>query len=344
MQRFEHGGNIHGRKDIQFDFSVNVHPLGMTEGMKQALIEGIDQDAHYPDPQCSELSQAIALYHGVQTEQVLCGNGASDLILRICAALRPKKVMVCAPTFSEYARSALLFGAELVEYTLQASGQFALDEAFLQALHGEIDLLFLCQPNNPTGRLMAPRLLKQILQRCHERNIRVVLDECFIDFTEGTSMIAELKHCPHLLILRAFTKIHAMAGLRLGYLLCSDGALLEWIASFGPTWSVSSVAQRVGLAALQETERLEQTRALIRSENAFMSTALEKLGFEVIPSDGNFLLVRGPRVAEALLERGILVRDCSNFTGLDDSYMRIGLKTRPENTVLIQVLKEVLHG
>ena len=205
--------------------------------------------------------------------------------------------------------------------------------------------MYLCNPNNPTGRLAEPILLSRIADKCEQNGIYIVLDECFIEFTDAESMISLLESHPHLMILRAFTKLYAMAGLRLGYLLCVDAALLWEIGRFAQTWSVSVPAQIAGLAALAETGCAEKTRRSIREERAYMAHALTSLGLQVLQSDANFLLIKSKiPLYEPLLEHGILVRNCANFSGLNEHYIRVGLKTRDKNEILLIAISEVLHG
>lgn len=345
MRRYDHGGDICGNANVTLDFSVNTHPLGMPEGVKRALAGRMADWERYPDPHCRALTAALAAYHGVEKNWVLCGNGATDLIFRICASLRPRRALALSPTFSEYERSVSLFGGKTLEVPLSEQDGFALTERILDALSPDMDMLFLCNPNNPTGRLADPALLRRIADKCGESGICLVLDECFIGFTDGESMIPLLKTHPHLMILRAFTKLFCLAGLRLGYLLCADTALLSEVGRFAQTWSVSVPAQTAGLAALGEHGWAEQTRQLVREARAFMTAALSPLGLDVLPSDANFLLVKsGTPLYQPLLQRGMLVRDCSNFSGLDEQYIRIGLKTRDKNEALLHALSEVLHG
>jgi len=216
-------------------------------------------------------------------------------------------------------------------------------ERLLSALAPGVDLVCLCNPNNPTGRLKEPALLHEIAEVCRNNGTLLLLDECFIEFTHGHSMLPRLAQFPNLLILRAFTKIYAMAGLRLGMLYCADNALLSRIAKFCPTWNVSGVAQIAGLAALNEQDWIAETQCMIKTERVFMAKSLSDLGFTVYDSDANFLLIRSETsLYEPLRARGILVRACANFPGLDSRYIRIGLKTRTENTVLLEALSEAL--
>lgn len=345
MRPYEHGGDIYGGQTIRLDFSVNTNPLGMPESVRKAIGNGGVEDARYPDPHCRRLRSALSAHYGVAAEQILCGNGASDLILRLCACLRPRTVLTPAPTFSEYGRSAALYGAAIRTYPLHRENDFALDRGFLSALTPDVDLVFLCNPNNPTGRLCEAALLAEIAAKCHANGTYLLVDECFIEFTDGQSLIPLLEKYPRLLILRAFTKTYAMAGLRLGFLLGGDADLLDRIAAFGAEWSVSTVAQRAGLAALAEEGWMERTRAFVAQERRWLTQQLTALGLTVYPGEANYLLFRGQRpVHQQLLERGVMVRSCVSFSGLDEKDVRIGIKTRAENEILIETLQEVLYG
>ncbi len=345
MQRYDHGGDVYSQPGITLDFSVNINPLGMPSPVKEALIRTVGEYVRYPDPHCRELTRALAGVHGVSPENILCGNGAADLIFRILAARSPRQVLILAPTFSEYERPAVLFGGQIREYRLDPARDFALTEDFLEALTPELDMVFLCNPNNPTGRLAPAGLMQEIAVRCRKNATALVVDECFLPLSSGTSMIPMLEEFPDLFILRAFTKLYAMAGLRLGYLL-GEGQSLAGIARFGAEWSVSVPAQVAGLAALDaEPEWSERTNRLIRKERDWMMDELSLSGITVFPSDTNFLLLRHEiPLYRPLKERGILVRDCSNFTGLDEHHIRIGLKTRAENQQLIEAIREIIHG
>jgi threonine-phosphate decarboxylase len=325
MRCYEHGGDVYSKPEVRLDFSVNLNPLGMPDRARQAVASR-DFSA-YPDPRCRELRGALSRRYGVPPEWILCGNGASDLILRICLALKPRTALTFSPTFSEYGRSVRLSGGSTEVY---AAGKRA-------------DAVFLCNPNNPTGRLSEEsELLAALGSGGH-----VIVDECFIEFTEGRSLVPRLAENPRIMVLNAFTKTYAMAGLRLGYLICSDAELLERIAEYGAAWSVSAAAQAAGTAVLGEVGWLERTRELVRLEREFTANALREIaegrGLYAYPSDCNFMLIRSETPLYApLLERGVLVRDCSNFAGLDKRYIRIGLKRREQNIELITAIREIL--
>ena len=342
MQRYDHGGDIYVHSQPVLDFSSNINPLGYPPGLKDALVQNIDNYQRYPDAHCRKLKQAIAAHHGISEDQMLCGNGASDLIYRICAHFRSSKALIAAPTFSEYERGVYAYGGHVKEHLLKEDNHFDVDDTILNAITPDIRVVFLCSPNNPTGRLISVDLLQKIAGHCQESGAYLVLDECFLDFTTGKSMIPFINSYPNLLILRAFTKMYAMAGLRLGYLLSANQDLLDSIAAFGATWSVSGPAQVAGLASLSATDWTEITREYIKKERAFMHNELQALGLKVFTGEANYLLLKSEQpLFRPLLEKGILVRDCGNYTGLSGRFIRIGIQTRENNIKLLNALKEV---
>ncbi|NLV17710.1 MAG: aminotransferase class I/II-fold pyridoxal phosphate-dependent enzyme [Syntrophomonadaceae bacterium] len=346
MELYEHGGDIYGDENILLDFSVSTNPLGMPDLVKQAIISHIPEYACYPDPCCRKLRAALAERNGLEDSMVLCGSGAMELIFALCACFKPRSTVVLAPTFSEYQRAAEVFGGQVKEHRLLETGGFALTDSILADLTPQVDLMFMCNPNNPTGQLADPVLLRKIAEACGENEILLIIDECFLDFTrQGESMLAKIMEYPNLMILQAFTKIYAMAGLRLGTLYCADQERLANIAEFMPPWSVSAVAQAAGIAALQEKGWMENTRRIVDKERGFMEAALGELGLVVYPSDANYLLIKSERpLYRPLKSRGILVRSGVNFSGLGEEYIRIGIQTRDNNRVLLDVMREVLNG
>jgi len=252
MQREIHGGNVYGR-EVRLDFSVNINPLGMPQGVRQAITEYTAWDETYPDIECTDLRRAIAQKEGIAPEQILCGNGASELLMAVVRAAAPEKCAIAAPSFSGYERAVRAAGAEPVFYELSHDTGFGYETVCDRLSKMTVQMLFLCNPNNPTGNTIPEQILTEILQFCASKKIRVVADECFLRFHphyEKMSCKRFLKQYPNLLIVNAFTKFYAMAGLRLGYLLCSGGDLAGRIAAWGQCWSVSTPAQVAGLAAL----------------------------------------------------------------------------------------------
>lgn len=349
-----HGGDWYGFQaehgDRPFlDFSANVSPLGMPSGVQLAIRAAIPQADRYPDPLCRSLRDALAAHCGVPAEWILCGNGAADLIWRAVLALHPRRALVTAPAFAEYEAALAAAGCRVDRYLLRSEQDFALDEGFLARIRHGVDLVFLCQPNNPTGVAVPRPLLYRIAEKCRAVGARLILDACFTDFMddpETASLQDRLADWPWVLELRAFTKLYAMAGVRLGWCLCADTRLLARMQACGQPWAVSALAQAAGEAALEEQLYVTSVRALILSQRGRLADGLRALGLRVVPGQANFLLFQSPvPLLEPLRQKGILLRSCGNYTGLDDSWYRCAVRTGPENDILLQALEEVLrHG
>ena len=328
------------------DFSANVSPLGVPQGVQRAIAAAAVRSDRYPDPLCRELCAALAQRENLSPDWILCGNGAADLIWRLAAARRPRRALLPAPAFAEYAAALQSVGCRIDRYQLSEKENFTLDPAFLQAITPETEMVFLCEPNNPTGRTTPMPLLLRILDRCCAVGAVLVVDECFGDFLDDPAahtLVPQLARHPRLVILKAFTKLYAMAGVRLGYALCSDPALVEQLRGAGSPWSVSSLAQAAGLAALQENAYVQRVRALVQTQRPLLEEGLRALGLRVIPGQANYLLFRCTRpLVVPLKERGILLRSCGNYPGLDDSWYRTAVRTEPENRRLLAALREIL--
>ena len=289
MRQNPHGGDIYTKK-CRVDFSVNVNPLGAPESVKEAVRKSAESVEQYPDALCRDLTRALSEKEQLPEENILFANGAAELIFAMTQALRPKKALIAAPGFAEYEAALSAAGCFIRMYPLQKEKGFLLQDDFCDDLTDDLDLVFLCNPNNPTGLTIPQELLLKILDNCRERNIYLVLDECFIEFLpepEKVTMQGKLDEYPNLLILRAFTKIYAMPGLRLGYLLCSDEDLLDRISRSMQSWNVSIPAQMAGLAALNEDAYVKEARELIGKERAWMKAELEK-AMEVLQMDPSY--------------------------------------------------------
>lgn len=348
-----HGGDVYSArqkmKQEPLDFSANINPMGMPPGAVRAAADALQQCTQYPDPLCRELRAALAAYEGIPAEQIVCGNGAADLIFRIVAATHPQRALLLEPTFAEYEQALRAMDCSIAYFPLQESEGFVLPEAFLQQLTPEINLLFLCNPNNPTGRTVPPALLREIWKRCEEAGILLVVDECFNEFLEHperNTLKGVLKPGTNAVILKAFTKSFAMPGLRLGYGLCGNKSLAERIFFCGQPWGVSIPAQAAGIAALQEQGYLERMRRLIQTERRWLSENLARLGLCVFPSEANYILFRTETeipLRERMEQRGVLIRACGNYRGLDNRYYRIAVRGHGENERLIAALKCALE-
>lgn len=349
---FLHGGDLEGmarkigRKPSELlDFSANINPLGMPPGVREAVVESLDASLAYPDPFCRRLRAALADHTGWKEEYILCGNGGADLIYRLVYALRPKKALVTAPAFAEYEEALAQTGTELLFHELGA--EFAVTEDFLSRLEPELDLVFLCNPNNPTGLLTEKRLVRELLLRAKKLGIRVCLDECFLDFVRDSQAYSAeelLEEYPNLLILKSFTKLYAIPGLRLGYVLSADRELLRRMEKAGQPWAVSEPAQAAGIAALKAEGFQKDTISLVEAERAFLKKALEGLGLRVLDGKANYLCFRAAgdaSLAQRLLGEGILLRSCGNYRGMGQDWYRTAVRTRKENERLLEALGKV---
>ncbi|WP_455500535.1 threonine-phosphate decarboxylase CobD [Gemmiger sp.] len=345
-----HGGDWAGYR-AEFgrdalDFSANVSPLGLPAGVAAAVTAALSTADRYPDPLCRELCAALAEAEGVPAEQILCGNGAADLIFRLVLALRPRQALLPAPTFAEYAAALDTVECTVKRFYLREENDFAVTDAYVNAVTEDTDIVFLCQPNNPTGQVTPPALVQKLLKRCGECGAVLVVDECFLDFLPDRDTLTAkrfLHDVPNLIILKAFTKLYAMAGVRLGYALCGDAALPAKMRDAGQPWAVSSLAQAAGVAALRETAYADRVRALIETERPKLAAGLRALGLRVVDGRANYLLFRAPAdFGEKLRRRGAVVRSCANYPGLDGTWYRTAVRTDAENKRLLALMREVL--
>ena len=350
MKQLVHGGDWmsyreHFGRDA-LDFSANVSPLGLPEGVAQAIRDALPLADRYPDPLCRTLRAALSRAEGVPPEQILCGNGAADLIFRLVWAAKPRRALVTAPTFAEYAAALDTAGCEVKRFFLGEAEDFAVTDALVDAVDESTDMVFLCQPNNPTGQLASPGLVEKLLRRCEACGAILAVDECFLDFLPDHALHTAkgLLGEGDLVILKAFTKLYGMAGVRLGYALSADTALLEQMQACGQPWGVSSLAQAAGLAALEETAYVEKVRALIAEQRPRLTAGLRALGLRVLDGRANYLLFQAPEtLGEALRQRGAVLRSCANYPGLGPGWYRTAVRTRPENEQLLKLLAEVLE-
>ncbi len=343
----EHGGNIY-KYDIKYDFSANINPLGITENIKNALINSLDLCDKYPEPYSEKLVSAIAECKKISDKKIVCGNGASDLIYRIISYFKPEKSLIFEPSFSEYEKALRESESEceVIKYYLSPEKNFIADESFLDLLDESIDMLIIGNPNNPTGLTLNPELMERVSKKCIENDIYFLCDECFIDFIRNSEKVSAYRFInKNMIILKAFTKIYAMAGIRLGYAVFGDENIAEKIKTTGQCWSVSVPAQYAGITALKETDYIENTIRLIESERRFLTKNIKKLGIKVFKSEVNFILCYSDfEVYEMLKSEKIAVRNCENFDGLNKKFFRIAVRSNEENIILIDALRRCLNG
>jgi len=353
MEPFAHGGNIYEEKAPQgawLDFSANINPLGLAPAVRQALADNLDGVVHYPDPEARELKAALAGHYQVPQGSLVLGNGAAELFYLFLQAVRPRRVLVPVPAFSEYERAALAARAEVRYHYLQAEGDFRLDVRALakQSQEEDCDAIILGNPNNPTGCLLQRPDIKELLLASGRQQPWLVVDESFLDFRadgDACTVRGLALGEPRLFVVQSLTKFYALPGLRLGFGVALP-ELVQKLERGKDVWNVNLLAQKAGVAALAETEYARRTQRLVAAEGHWLAEALKLMpGWQVYGPTVNFIFVRIPgdssEVCSQLRERGLLVRDCSNYPGLDNHYLRFAVRTHGENLRLLDILGEI---
>ncbi len=350
-----HGGDVYAQtralgvalKDL-LDFSANINPLGFPPGLGPALQAALPEVVHYPDRQGLKLREALAAYHRLDPPQILLGNGSTELIYLLARVLRPARALIVAPAFSEYEQAFRVAGIPVDFHITTEDHDFTLAEPLDPR---GASLVFLANPASPSGELVSPDLLLGLAKALRTVGVFLVLDEAFIDFVEEASFKRHLARFPQVIILRSFTKFFGIPGLRLGYLLAAPALVAKLAASQEP-WSVGTLAQAAGRACLADRGFMRQTRDLIRREREFLLGQLAALpGLLPFPSSVNYLLVKltrpgrtAARLQQEMLRHRILIRDASNFRGLDERFFRVAVRRRDENYWLLNALERCLDG
>lgn len=347
-----HGGNIYGN-EIEYDFSVNLNPLGPPKSVQDALVAALNHVEEYPDPEYRDLRRGLANYWQLAEEQIVPGNGASELIPGIIRTLSPKTCMVTAPCYSGYetALNAAAPSCRIHRIPLRAEDDFTLPENTCQEIaRVKPNLLILTNPNNPNGKRISANRLREIADACRMAGTVLLVDECFLALSGGDE--DSLIHCIRsevlpAVVLRAFTKTFAIPGVRLGYAVCS-ALMAERIRRELPEWNLSVFAQYAGTAALEAAAGgtsgyLAASVEMIAREREYLTAELESLGFRVFPSDANYILFqsRDRELHQKLLDKGILIRDCRDYHGLTAGFYRTAVRTHRENTALLRCLRNI---
>ncbi|MBQ9156388.1 MAG: threonine-phosphate decarboxylase [Eubacterium sp.] len=353
MKMNSHGGNIYkkakelGLSESQLiDFSANISPLGLPDHIREAMIRSIDGLINYPDPDCTKLKTQIAGADQVDMGHITCGNGGADLLYRLAFGLKPGKVLLPVPAFVEYEEACTAAGAQMIYYRMDE--ELRVREDFLDHITSDIDLIILCNPNNPTGLLTPRDLLLKVLNKARDAGCLVLVDECFLEICQDEELYTLKPYIgkySNLIILKSFTKMYAMPGVRLGYVLCSDPEVIGKINHAGQAWSVSYIAQQAGIAALSQPEYKEAVIAEVAKELAFMKKELARLPLDLYDGQANYLFFRTPGITnlDRRLEKyGIMIRNCSNYVNLGPDYWRVGVRNHEENVTLIQAIRECL--
>ncbi|MCL1970360.1 MAG: histidinol-phosphate aminotransferase family protein [Candidatus Bathyarchaeota archaeon] len=340
------------------DFSSSVNPLGTSKKALAAVVGAFGSVAAYPDSSSLELRGVIAGHYGVAVDNVIVGNGSTELMYLFAEVFlsRGDIVVMAAPTFGEYERAVRKTGADIHFVKLDSEQRLDVN-AFISAMSTGAKMAFICNPNNPTSLLVSPQDLKCILDFALARGVLVFLDEDFLEFVEddtqpqsqSQSMISCIGKYSNLFVLRSFTKLFGLTGLRVGYGI-ADKEIIDVLLSVKLPWNVNCLAQAAAVVALGDVEHLHRTWELIRREKEFLLRGLQGIrGFKVYVPDANFFFIdiresgfTAAELSQKLLMYGIMVRDCSSFTGLDPYYIRVAVKLHSENMKLLKVLGKVI--
>lgn len=355
-----HGGNIYRAARAQrcspselLDFSASINPLGPPAAVLRVLRKELWAIGHYPDPDAYEVRLALSKQFGLPPDWFLAGNGSAELISLLPLGLGLTEALVVGPTFSEY-ESALRQAGAVCTYCLadrKEEYRPPIDRVMTRLQQERnIEALFLCNPNSPTGQVVAKADLLPLIDVLNRHGRWAIIDEAFGEFAPDHSMLDVLSEYPRLVILRSGTKFFSIPGLRLGYLI-GHPAVLKQVQRRQAPWSVNALAQIAAVAAFEDTTYRKRSLSFIERERARLQSALRAIpGVRVFPSAANFVLFELPssmpagRAAERLDRTGILVRDCSNVPGLNERTIRIAVRRRRDNERLCRSLGAILHG
>lgn len=356
----QHGGDLDAiertykipREEI-IDFSGNINPLGVPESIKNTIRENADMICTYPDVSYKKLRESIEDYTGVKSEYIVVGNGSTELISLFIKTLLPKKSIIISPAYSEYERELKLVGSEIELFPLQEDDDFKLNiEKLKNKLNNDIDLLVLCNPNNPTGSYLTACEIDSLLSFCVEKNIYIMIDETYVEFSDSDKNVEAMpliKKYKNLFIIRGTSKFFASPGLRLGYCICSDKDLLNSVSEKKDPWSVNILANLAGIVMFKDTEFIKKSKKLIVSERNKIIKELSELNkIKIYDTQSNFILIKildknitSAKVFDSLIKDKIVIRDASDFPYLGNHFLRFCILSPENNDLLISKLKSI---
>ena len=354
MKDLGHGANVDNmakkfgknENDI-IDFSSNVNPHIISD-LGKYVLEGLEKSRSYPDINYTNLRNNISDYIKVDSELIIPGNGATEIIYLLMKSIK-KRLAILNPTFSEYGRGAKLNNLEVLDFHLKEENNFSIDLDEIQKNMDKFDSLFVCNPNNPNGKV---KDLNELLDLMIENDKLLIVDETFMEFVgeeEKYSLINKIEQTPNLFILKAVTKFFGMPGLRLGYGVTSNKQIIKNIYEYKEPWTINSFAENLSNYLFKDKEYINGSKDYYINERKFMLEELRKISrLKVYDTDTNFVLIKldddeaNSLKLELFEKYNILIRDASNFIGLDKSYIRVAIKSHNDNKVLIESLRKIL--
>lgn len=352
-----HGGNIDeicrvyniDRENI-IDFSANINPLGLNLNIKNSIIDNLEDIVNYPDITYHELKEEISKFEKIKKENIFLGNGAAECIFNLVRALNPKKTLLLAPSFSEYEEAVNSIYGDKEYFLLKEENNFKITDELIEKLDENIDLLFICNPNNPTGVITEKIYLEKVIKRANELNIFVAVDESFLDFVknkEKYSVMDLVYKYSNLVVIKSLTKFYAIPGLRIGFGVSGNKDLLKKIDRVTMSWNVNTLASVSAICGLKQDTYNKESILYVNKEREYLYGSLKNIkGLEVFNPSVNFIFFKVKEDIDLkmeLLKYGILIRSCNNYIGLNNSFYRIAVRTREENEKIISALNKVFN-
>ncbi len=360
-----HGGNLRALADRLkcsideiTDMSSNLNPLGPPPGLVEFIGKNINKIYSLPDVNASKMIEAFSEYHGIDPNRVLAGNGTTWFIYTLPIALKLRKMLIAGPSYSDYKDACIMHSVNYSYYMTCKESSFSIDTGEISMIMSDksqaIDAFVLCNPNNPTGNFVSKEEIISLLSK--HKDIIFIIDESYLPFMDRAESISFVKETsfPNLIVLSSMSKIFRIPGLRTGF-LCASPLIIDKIMQFYQPWSVNSLAQASIIYIFKNKEKiapfLEQTRAFIKKEKQFFMDYMGKnKDIKLFNSEAYFILaelangIKSDKICRYIADRKILIRDCANFEGLSDKFIRFSLKTREQNIRLADYINDFFDG
>ncbi len=349
-----HGGDVWDYFGEDFiDFSSNINPLGLSKKALKGIIESVWKCAYYPDLESRKLKNVLADYVNMDFENITVGNGATELIKNFLEVFLEKKtdVLILVPTFSEYEVFSILYGGNIRYIFGKGENEFEFDyKEIIDQIDENTRLLFICNPNNPTGKSFNEKNLIKILEEAYQNDTFVFLDEAYMEFTEMKSLCDRVKNFENLFVLRSLTKFFSMPGLRMGFGI-GNKKVIQYLEKIRMPWNTNILGEVAAIESIGDKDYINDTKNTINQERKFFYKKVSKIdNVKIYNSDANFFLIdlresgiKAGEMKDALIKKHMLIRDCSSFKGLDRYFIRIGIRKREENIKLIEELERILE-
>ena len=339
--------------DSIIPYASNVNPMGMSPMAREALLNNVDAISSYPERDYATLREHISNYTKASPDHMILGSGTSDLIRLTFDTVKPSRTLIVGPTYGEYERMAKLAGSETETFMLQNLDDFELDvDVFLKNLNDTIDMLIICNPNNPTSKLISKGQLDTILNACLDHSIFVMIDEAYIEFCKDTELITAIsltKKYDNLIVLRSVSKFFAAPGIRFGYAITSNEDFLEACGNAKTPWNVNTFACTAGIM-FEDEHYINLTKSLIQTErNLIFSAMSSRKTIKVFKPEANFILIKllkedqtAADVFDYCIEKGLMIRDCSDYEGLGSKFVRFCFLKPEQNDKMVNTILEIV--